>query len=308
MTKYRDITAQPEYDTSFWDAMKGSGVYSETMRGGYIAALGTYKIPNPASEKILKAIKEESVFRNISTVLRLQKEGGHIIVRNYDDMAQFVPEGGEIPILNAMTDFSDLSVKADKLAVIVKIDEEFVNDALFDIEKHLTKRLGTAIALAEDNGFINGNGDGEPTGLLNETSGAETGVNTDDLSFDDVLSLYASVDKKYRRKAVWLMNDMTALALRKLKDKDGNYLWNQSNDTILGKPVCISEFMPDIASGNKPIAFGDFSYYWIIGRLPLSARPLTERFATVSQIAYLAFEFIDGKLIRRDAVKVIKMG
>ena len=54
------------------------------------------------------------------------------------------------------------------------------------------------------------------------------------------------------------MNDKTALVLRKLKDNDGNYLWNQENDTILGKQVIISEYMPDIETGTKPIAFGDF--------------------------------------------------
>lgn len=70
------------------------------------------------------------------------------------------------------------------------------------------------------------------------------------------------------------MNDKTALALRKLKDIDDNYLWNQTNDTILGKQVIISEYMPAIETGTKPIAFGDFSYYWIVGRKPVSVRTL----------------------------------
>lgn len=84
---------------------------------------------------------------------------------------------------------------------------------------------------------------------------------TSNLTYDDVIALYFSVEKEYRRNGVWLMNDGTALALRKLKDADGNYLWNQANDTILGKQVIISEYMPDIEVGTKPIAFGDFSYY-----------------------------------------------
>lgn len=69
------------------------------------------------------------------------------------------------------------------------------------------------------------------------------------------------------------------LALRKLKDADGNYLWNSNNDTILGKPVYISEFMPDAQSGNKLVTFGDFSHYWFISRSPVSLRTLTEQFA-----------------------------
>lgn len=91
------------------------------------------------------------------------------------------------------------------------------------------------------------------------------------------------------------MNDKTALALRKMKDSAGNYLWNNSNDTILGKQVLISEFMPDIESGTKSIAFGDFSYYWVIGRKPVSVRTLVEKFTFYDQIGYLAIEFLDAK-------------
>ena len=106
---------------------------------------------------------------------------------------------------------------------------------------------------------------------------------------------------------MWLMNDKTALALRKLKDGDVNYLWNQANDTILGKQVIISEYMPDIETGTKPIAFGDFSYYWIVGRKPVTVRTLLEKFVLYDQIGYLAFEFLDGKLVRNEAIKVIQM-
>ena len=52
-------------------------------------------------------------------------------------------------------------------------------------------------------------------------------------------------------------SDEIAIELRKLKDSDGNYIWNQNNDTILGKPVYVSSYMND---ETKPIIFGDFSY------------------------------------------------
>lgn len=73
------------------------------------------------------------------------------------------------------------------------------------------------------------------------------------------------------------------------------------------EPIMISEFMPSAGAGSKPVAFGDFSYYWVIDRRPVSARPLVEKFALYSQIGYLALEFLDGKLIRSDAVKVLQM-
>ena len=65
--------------------------------------------------------------------------------------------------------------------------------------------------------------------------------------------------------------------------------------------------MPDIERGNKPIAFGDFSYYWVVGRKPVTVRTLLEKFVLYDQIGYLAFEFLDGKLVRNEAIKVIQM-
>ena len=66
--------------------------------------------------------------------------------------------------------------------------------------------------------------------------------------------------------------------------------------------------MPDIEAGTKPIAFGDFSYYWIVGRKPVTVRTLLEKFVLYDQIGYLAFEsLLDGKLVRNEAIKVIQM-
>lgn len=80
-----------------------------------------------------------------------------------------------------------------------------------------------------------------------------------------VNEMYAEIEK-YRKRAVRIMNDKTAHTLRKLKDSNGNYLWNHSDSTILGRPVEYSEFMPDAENGCKPIAFDDLSYYWIVER------------------------------------------
>ena len=65
--------------------------------------------------------------------------------------------------------------------------------------------------------------------------------------------------------------------------------------------------MPGAAAGTKPIAFGDFSYYWIVTRKNVSVRTLVETFIANGQIGYLAYEFLDGKLVRPDAIKVMKI-
>ena len=108
------------------------------------------------------------------------------------------------------------------------------------------------------------------------------------------------------------MNDSTLKGLRKLKSADGQYLWNPSvkdgaPDTILGKPVYTSPYVPEIAADAAPVAFGDFNYYWIAARRDMRFRVLSETYAKRDQIGFFATERVDGKLILPEAIKLLKM-
>ena len=298
---------QSEYEPRFWNMARCRSGQDDRLSTGYNTANGTYALPAAFGKKLEQALSRESLFRVMATVIRAYGNDYTLYAKDTDDLAQFVEEGGLIPVYDGIDDFTVSKIGSHKLAVFVKLDEDFVNDAGFSIEDYLAARLGRNFGRAEDNGFINGSGLHEPTGILHADAGAEVGVTAGTLTYDDVISLYFSVKPEYRRNGMWFMNDKTALALRTLKDADGNYLWNSGNDTILGKHVRVCEFMPDAIPGNKPIAFGDFSYYWAVLRAPFSLRTLTEKFVLHDQIGYLALEYLDGKLVRRDAVKVLQM-
>lgn len=227
-------------------------------------------------------------------------------VDGYDNIS-WVPEGGSIPVLDGVDSFTKYTIGNHKLATILRVHDDTIADSQFDLEGYLVKRFAKSFAKAEDNAFINGTGSEMPTGILNSTGGAEVGITTGSLTYDDVIRLFFSVDPDYRGNGVWLMNDATALVLRTMKDENGNYLWNHANDTILSKPVYISNAMPDIVAGEKPIAFGDFSYYWIVDREPISIRSIRELYQRYQQTGYLATEYMDAKLIRPEAIKVIKI-
>lgn len=201
--------------------------------------------------------------------------------------------------------FDKASFSAYKVAAISKLGNTFVEDSHFDIEKYLSKEFARRFGRAEEDVLINGTGIKEPTGIL---TSAEIGIEASSaLNYDSVIALYFATKPKYHKNGVWLMNDETALILRKLKDSDGNYLWNQANDTILSKPVVISNYMPSCASGSTPIAFGDLSYYWMLERQALSVKVLSELYARENRTGYAAFERIDGKLIRPEAIKLLKV-
>ena len=296
-----------EYGANFWNAMRGIQHAYDKIHGGANGNTGGYALPSGSNEKLQKAITQESLFRRMATVIKAYNGASRIFAKDCSDIAAWVPEGGSIPLQDGVNDFTRYAVDSHKLAVFVKLDDDFVHDAAFSVEDYLTERLAKNLAKSEDKGFVLGTGEHMPVGILDDTAGAKTGVTTSALCFDDVLRLYHSLDKEYRKNAVWLMNDETALTLRMVKDSAGNYLWNPSDNTILGKPVVISYDMPYVGAGAKPIVFGDFSYYWIIDRSPVSIQALKELFVTLDQVGYLATEFLDGKLIRRDALKALKI-
>lgn len=105
----------------------------------------------------------------------------------------------------------------------------------------------------------------------------------------------------------FIMNDATLAQVRKLKDNNGQYLWQPSYqagepDKILGYEVHTSAFAPTDA-----IAFGDYSYYNIGDRGTRSFKQLNELFAGNGMIGFVAKERVDGLLILPEAVKVLKL-
>ena len=128
---------------------------------------------------------------------------------------------------------------------------------------------------------------------------------------DELIDLFYSLNSAYRKNAVWLLNDSTMKNIRKLKDSNGQYLWQPALheggfDTLLGKRIYTSPYAPELAAGQKTVAFGDFNYYWIGDRLGITFKRLNERFAETGQIGFIASKRLDGKLILPEAIKVLQ--
>jgi HK97 family phage major capsid protein len=131
------------------------------------------------------------------------------------------------------------------------------------------------------------------------------------ITIDEVLDLYHSLKSAYRKNATFLVNDATIKAIRKLKDGQGQYLWQPSvqsgtPDTILNRPVVTSQYMPTAAAGEKTILFGDFKYYWIADRQGRTFKRLNELYAANGQVGFLASQRLDAKLILPEAIKVLQ--
>lgn len=121
-----------------------------------------------------------------------------------------------------------------------------------------------------------------------------------------------SLKRPYRKNAKFMCNDQTLLAIRKLKDNNGAYIWQPSfregePDRLLGYPVYTSPYFPAVAAGKAALAFGDFKYYNIGDRGTRSFDQLKELFAGNGMVAFLARERVDGKLVLPEAIKLLKM-
>lgn len=131
-----------------------------------------------------------------------------------------------------------------------RLKKSFILDTQFDLENYLCTDFAKRFGRAEENKFLNGNGQTDPQGLLQKNATVTTSE-TGAISYDDLVDLYFSVDVHYRKKSVFMMSDETAMHLRKLKDENGFPIFNGTNNTIFGKPVHISAYMPAIESGRK---------------------------------------------------------
>lgn len=303
--------ATDEYRRAFWDNMRNRNSY-EIQNALSIGtdSEGGYLCPEEYEKKLVEALEDEVFFRSLATVIRTSSGDRKIPIVTSKGEAAWIDEGGQFP--ESDDSFGQTSIGAHKLATMIKVSDELLNDSVFNIEQYISKEFGRRIGTKEEEAFFVGDGTGKPIGIFNKTGGAETGVTaaTTGITFDDVMDLYYSLRAPYRNKATWILNDSTVKAIRKLKDGNGNYIWQPSvregePDRILNRPYRTSIYVPELAAGSRVMAFGDFSYYWIADRQGRSFKRLNELFATTGQVGFLASERVDGKLILSEAVKTL---
>ena len=307
--------ASDAYRKNFWNAMR-----SKTPDRSITDALkigtdseGGYLIPDEFERTLLSGLEENNIFRTLANIIQTTSGDRKIpIVASHGSAAWVDEEGAYSESDDA---FAQITLGAYKLGTMMKVSDELLNDSVFDLENYLSGEFARRIGNAEEDAFINGDGVGKPTGILAAKGGGEIGVTTSSgtaFTADDLINLYHSLLTPYRKKAVWLMNDSTVQFIRKLKDSNGQYLWQPSlvagtPNTILGCPVMVSRYMPEIGAGNKAVAFGDFSYFWIADRQGRSFMRLNELFAAHGQVGFRGSQRVDGKLILPEAIKVMQL-
>lgn len=307
-------TATNEYNENFWNMIRNRGNYGEIRNALSVGedTEGGYTVPDEFDRKLVEALEENNIFRGMATTIKTSSGTRKIPIAQDDGEAQWIDEGEEIP--ESDTSFAQTTLSAYKMGTMIKISNELLNDSAFDLSSYIARRFGVRMGNAEEKAFIVGDGNGKPLGILDD-AGAQIGVTAaaaNKVTFDEIYQLYYSLKSPYRRKAQFLCNEDLILQLMTIKDNNGNYIWKpgleaSKPDTILGRPIKTSAYMPTLAAGNKALAFGDFSYYWIADRQARTFRRLNELYARTDQVGFLTTQRVDGKLILPEAIKVLKM-
>lgn len=297
--------ASNAYKTAMLDAFRSNFKRVSNVLQEGVDADGGYLVPEEYDHRLIDILTEENIMRNLAT--KITTSGEHKInIAATKPAASWIEEGGALSWGEAT--FDQILLDAHKLHVAIKVTEELLYDNAFGLENYIITQFGKALANAEEDAFLNGDGTGKPLGLFAATGGGQiAGTLTAALKSDDMLDLVGKLKRPYRKNASFILNDQTLSALRKLKDNNGAYIWQPSYqagepDRLLGYAIHTSAYAPTDA-----IAFGDYKYYNIGDRGSRSFSELRELFAGNGMIGYVAKERVDGKLILPEAVQILKL-
>lgn len=290
--------------------------YSAFLRFGTVSnalsqktdSVGGYLVSEKLSALIAEKLAALNVLRRIGRIIKTSGTTRVPIAVGGID-GYWVPEEGQLTL--SQPEFSSCTFQAYKLAAMVLVTRELLHDSAFDLEDLLARNIAERFHQQEESAFLSGDGQDKPTGLLSQI---ETGAETTDegsITMTDIIALLRSVASDYRKNGSLLMNDNTFLDLFMASDYDHS-VWSPGKKTgermrLLGYPVFTTDSLPEAESGEKPVLFGDFSYFWIAERSQISIHRLDEKYAQYGQVGFLATERIDARLILPDAIKALEV-
>lgn len=320
MPEYRDVFAkaicgqQDDLSTEERKVLRDGVAEFRAQTAGTTTA-GGFTVPTTLANEIIKSMVawgpmyDGNIVREIKT-----RSGNPMKIPTVNDTTTTTESHTEG---NALTDDGGKDVTfGQKSLDAYAFDTEFVRwsweldmDSIFNMEQLLAALLGERLGRGANGLLTNANGSSAPNGIVNASTLGKTAAATNAITFDEILDLEHSVDPAYRMSPMcrYMFNDSTLLAVRKLKDGQGNYLWQEGNvkdgtpAMFNGKPYSINQAMDSLATGQKPMIFGDFSKYYVrkVGDPVIGV--LKERFWPDMGIAGLIR--FDGELGDGEAVK-----
>jgi HK97 family phage major capsid protein len=291
-------------------------VVADDTAGGYLV------IPDRAKE-INKKLFDQSPIRRLARVVQISGGSYEEPVDHSDIGAEWVGET-ESRTETTNPSFGLVTIPCNESYAYIPVSQKMVDDSNVDIWAYLTERMVEKFGRQEGTAFATGNGVNQPTGFLSYDVSADDDDDRDRgtiqyltsghatlVKADGLLDVVYGLRAPYRQGATWLMNSTTALAVSKLKNGDGDYLWRDSlavgqPNGLLGYPVEFCEDMPDIAAGAYPIAFANWKLaYTIVEKLGI--RFLRDPYSDKPNVIVYAYRRVGGGVMNSEAIKLMKI-
>lgn len=286
-----------------------------SAQGGYLVA------PQQLVETLIKAIDNEVFIRSKATKFSIPTAaslGAPSLDADPADPAwtSEIATGNE----DSTMSFGKRELIPHPLAKLIKISNKTLRQVP-SVEALVVARLNYKFSVAQEAGFMTGSGSNQPLGLFTASSqgistARDVSINNTTTAFtvDGLVNAKYSVKAQYQRSGEWIFHRDAVKMLAKLKDGEGQYLWQPSktdadSDTLLGRPVNMSEYAPNtFTTGLYVGIFGDFSYYWIADALDMQIQRLVELYAATNQTGLIGRMETDGMPVLEEAFARVKLG
>ncbi|HXJ00565.1 MAG TPA: phage major capsid protein [Micropepsaceae bacterium] len=285
---------------------------------------GGYLVPRETETAIDRVLAKVSPIRAIATVRQIGAQSYRKPVTTTGADAGWV---GEVASRTetAAPNLSVVEFPTMELYAMPAATQSLLDDAFINIEQWLAEEVQTTFGEQEGAAFINGDGINRPRGLLSYTVVADASWAWNKLGYiasggagafassnpsDALVDLVYAPRQSYRANGRWVMNRKTEAAIRKLKDGQGNYIWQPGASagdpaTLLGYPVNQAEDMPDIGANTYSIAFGDFARgYLVIDRV--GVRVLRDPYSAKPFVLFYTTKRVGGGVQNFEAIKLMK--
>jgi HK97 family phage major capsid protein len=283
---------------------------------------GGFLVPEEVESSIDRVLAASSAIRRVARLRKISTGTYKRLISQGGCESGWTTEKGSRDETDTPT-LREIAINAMELYAKPKTTQTLLDDAAYDVGAWLQDEIETAFADQEGAAFITGNGVGRPKGILAYDTIANSSYAWGKLGYiagghgtllnnvDKLLDLQHSLKRAYRPGAVWVMNDTTWSVVRKFKGGDGNYIWNPglltgAPDILLGSPVEIDDFMPDIGADEYPIAYGNFQRgYLVVDRI--GTRVLRDPYTEKPYVLFYTTKRVGGQVIMYEAIKLLKI-
>lgn len=291
-----------------------------------VNADGGFVVPAEVETEIGRLMTHVSPIRAIAGVRQVSGAVYKRPITLAGPQTGWVGETASRPTTNNQT-LTELSYPTTELYAMPAATTAFLDDAAVDVGQWIADEVNAAFAAQETTAFVTGDGTNKPRGFLSGTKVAESSWSWGNLGYlatgtsgalpasnasDVLIDLVYALKAGYRQNASWVLNRKTQGALRKLKDADGNYLWQPAaaadgRASFMGFPLVEAEDMPNIGADSFSIAFGDFRRgYLIVDRQGVSV--LRDPFSSKPYVLFYTTKRVGGGIADFDAIKLLKFG